>query len=276
MIAIIGAITVVLSANPSDSRLNPDGLILAISQPVFVVYSIVYIVGAIVLSGLSEGSIGTRYVFVDVGLCALFGGFTVLSTKAISTLLTMEWFEIFTEWITYPVILVLLGTGVGQIRYLNRALMRFDSKIVVPTQFITFNLSAIVGSAILYGDFRRATFHQIITFLYGCAATFAGVFIIAWAPGSSEGEEDEIEQSGNDVEIAREGRDENAIPRNLRMDTRRNRAALVIPDGAVHSPGSSPILRTRRSMINMMGLSPAQVSGHFANLMVAAVVNRRS
>jgi hypothetical protein len=31
---------------------------------------------------------------------------------------------------------VLLGTGVGQIRYLNRALMRFDSKHVIPTQFV--------------------------------------------------------------------------------------------------------------------------------------------
>ncbi len=40
---------------------------------------------------------------------ASLGGFTVLSTKAISTLLTMEWFEIFTEWITYPVILVSLA-----------------------------------------------------------------------------------------------------------------------------------------------------------------------
>lgn len=60
------------------------------------------------------------------------------------------------------------------------------------------------------------------------------------------------------------------------MDTRRNRAALVIPDGAIHSPGSSPILRTRRSMNNMMGLSPAQVSGQFTNLMAAAVVNRHS
>lgn len=76
------------------------------------------------------------------------GGFTVLSTKALSTLLTMEWIKIFTEWITYPVIAVsclhhpahfascehrqfqiLLGTGIGQIRYLNRALMRFDSKV---------------------------------------------------------------------------------------------------------------------------------------------------
>ena len=34
------------------------------------------------------------------------GGFTVLSTKAFSTLLTKEWFEIFTEWITYPIVAV--------------------------------------------------------------------------------------------------------------------------------------------------------------------------
>ena len=71
----------------------------------------------------------------------------MLSTKAFSTLLTKEWFQIFTEWITYPIIAVrtiscitvyksrthgmqiLVGTGVGQIKYLNRALMRFDSKV---------------------------------------------------------------------------------------------------------------------------------------------------
>lgn len=53
----------------------------------------------------------------------------------------------FTEWITYPVLAVraslvpgnvactdirvqvLIGTGVGQIKYLNRALMKFDSKV---------------------------------------------------------------------------------------------------------------------------------------------------
>lgn len=34
------------------------------------------------------------------------GGFTVLSTKAFSTLLTLEWFQIFKEWITFPVVAV--------------------------------------------------------------------------------------------------------------------------------------------------------------------------
>ena len=74
MIAVVGAVTVVLSANPSDTRLDHEGLIRAITRHIFLAYSIVYVVGAIILSGLSESSIGRRYVFVDVGLCALFGG----------------------------------------------------------------------------------------------------------------------------------------------------------------------------------------------------------
>ena len=71
----MGAITVVFSANPSDVRLNPQGLIEAIKQRAFVVYSIVYAVGVVILSGLSERSTGRRWVYVDVGLCALFGVF---------------------------------------------------------------------------------------------------------------------------------------------------------------------------------------------------------
>ncbi|KAL4241186.1 Magnesium transporter NIPA [Abortiporus biennis] len=262
IIAILGAVTVVLSANPSDARLDPHGLIAAISQTPFVVYSIVYMVGVILLSGLSESSLGRRTVYVDVGLCALFGkysGFTVLSTKAISTLLTMEWLEIFTERITYPVIAVLLGTGVGQIRYLNRALMRFDSKIVVPTQFVLFNLSAIVGSAILYGDFRRTTFHQMVTFLYGCGATFAGVFILTSDSTSSDEEKGKTEEEENDED--NDPDDLGALPpphdAPIGSLARRNRATLVIPDSA-SSISSTPTLQRRASLVNMLGFSPAQ------------------
>lgn len=87
-------------------RLDPEQLIRAITQTPFLIYVGCYIGGAIVLGGLSHGRLGRTYVFIDVGLCALFGGFTVLSTKALSTLITLEWYGIFTEWITYPLILV--------------------------------------------------------------------------------------------------------------------------------------------------------------------------
>lgn len=72
--------TVVLSANPSETRLDPAGLIEAISRPAFVVYATVYIAGIVILSGLSESSIGKRWVYVDIGLCAFFGAHIAQST----------------------------------------------------------------------------------------------------------------------------------------------------------------------------------------------------
>ncbi|KAG7445855.1 DUF803-domain-containing protein [Guyanagaster necrorhizus] len=247
LLAMIGAVTVVLASSSAETRLDPDGLVKAISQTPFIVYSCIYVAGSIILSILSEGSLGRRWVTVDVGLCALFGGFTVLSTKAISTLLTMQWIEMFASPITYPVILVLAVTGIGQIRYLNRALMRFDSKIVIPTQFVLFNLSAIVGSAILYGDFQKASFHQIVTFLYGCSATFVGVYIIARSP-QDNGASDRLEEQ---AEV------EDAQNRNTLEDARspRSRATVVQP-----SPRDTPglNLRRRRSTVNLIGLTSAQ------------------
>ncbi|KAH9927128.1 DUF803-domain-containing protein [Epithele typhae] len=270
IIAILGAVTVVLSANPSDTRLDQDGLIKAITQRPFQLYTLVYIVGIIILSSLSEGPTGKQFVYVDVGLCALFGGFTVLSTKAFSTLLTLEWLQIFTEWITYPTVAILVGTGVGQIKYLNRALMRFDSKLVVPTQFVLFNLSAIVGSALLYGDFKKATFHQMVTFLYGCGATFAGVFLIAWAPAPPPHHENvDEEDEGDDTYdthtlrpksrspisvIAADGTGP-AVARARVGSAARRRPPLVIPEAGSQE---MPVIRTRKSVVSLYGFSPAQ------------------
>jgi hypothetical protein len=252
LVAIIGAVTVVLATNASDVRFNPDQLIHAICQRGFITYSAVYVIGALILSGLSQGQYGRKWVFVDVGLCALFGGFTALSTKALSTLLTLEWIDIFTEWITYPVILILAGTGVGQIRYLNRALMRFDSKVVIPSQFVLFNLSVIIGSAILYGDFKSASFHQMVTFLYGCGATFLGVFIIAFSSSKETNGESSDAATPHNNEPQPSGYNDPSS--RLGSISRRRHAALIMPNGIE----PTPIVRPRRSSLGMMGLSSAQ------------------
>jgi drug/metabolite transporter (DMT)-like permease len=178
MLSICGAVTVVYASKSSNPTLDPEALLKAISQQAFIVYASTCAVAALILSGLSNRRAGQEHIFVDVGLCAIFGGFTVLSTKAVSTLISLKSIGAFKEWITYPLILVLVGTGVGQIRYLNRALMKFDGKAVIPTQFVMFNLSAIVGSAVLYRDFDNISPHRFLVFLYGCAATFLGVILL--------------------------------------------------------------------------------------------------
>lgn len=117
-------------------------------------------------------------------------------------------------------------------------------QVVVPTQFVLFNLSAITGSAILYGDFKTAKFHQFVTFIYGCGATFAGVWIIAW-PTSEE------PSTGPDVGAT--------------SDVETMVHDVFVPDGVSvggvvgRKPGNVPVLRSRQSTVSLVGISPAQV-----------------
>ena len=76
---------------------------------------------------------GGRFIVIDIGVCALFGGYTVLSTKALSSLLSTMFLNAFGWWITWILLLVLIVTSILQVKFLNRALMRFQSKVSVET-----------------------------------------------------------------------------------------------------------------------------------------------
>jgi len=139
---------------------------------------------------------------------------------------------------------------------LNRALKRFDSKIVIPTQFVLFTLSAVIGSAVLYKDFERATFHQMVTFSYGCGATFAGVFVIAWANGNNHtiaqvAGDSSVQTRGEGEQIASSGSVRGVPVGSL---TARNRPVLVIPKAARETPD----LKNKQSTLSLAGYSPAR------------------
>jgi hypothetical protein len=59
--------------------MDPETLIHAVTKLPFIVYSAIYAGGASVLATLSHGKVGQTWVFVDVGLCALFGKSTAFA-----------------------------------------------------------------------------------------------------------------------------------------------------------------------------------------------------
>lgn len=106
------------------------------------------------------------------------GGYTALSTKGVASLLSISLWRALTFPVFYLLLLILTVSALAQIRYLNRALQRFDSTQVIPTQFVLFTLSVIIGSAVLFRDFESATPDQFGKFFGGCALTFLGVYLI--------------------------------------------------------------------------------------------------
>ncbi|RSL72312.1 hypothetical protein CEP54_000897 [Fusarium duplospermum] len=189
VIAVAGVVTVVLSAKQEETKLNPHDVLDAITALPFEIYLGVTIALIIVLMWASP-RYGRRTILIDLGLVGLFGGYTALATKGVSSMLSSTLWRAFTTPVTYVLILILLATAVMQIRYVNKALQRFDSTQVIPIQFVMFTLCVIVGSAVLYRDFERTTAEQAAKFVGGCLLTFFGVFLITSGREQSHDDED--------------------------------------------------------------------------------------
>ena len=185
LIAIAGAVVVVLSAKTSETRMGPDSILSAITRWEFLLYLGITAAVIVVLIWAS-GKYGEKSILIDLGLVALFGGYTALSTKGVASLLSGTLWRTFTFPITYLLIVVLVGSAVLQIRYINRALQRFNSTQVIPTQFVLFTISVIIGSAVLYRDFESATAARVGKFAGGCLLTFVGVYLITSGRGSNK------------------------------------------------------------------------------------------
>lgn len=142
---------------------------------------------------------------------------------------------------------VLVFSALMQIRYINRALRRFDSTQVIPTQFVLFTLSVIVGSAILYRDFESFTAERATKFVGGCLMTFLGVYFITSgrvpaddeSTYSAEDEEEAIglfagERYHDRVDVSPQGH-----------DARVHKPLQRVPEAhdGPHSPGGSLLSR---------------------------------
>ncbi|KAL8787712.1 MAG: hypothetical protein Q9213_002032 [Squamulea squamosa] len=197
LVAIAGAVVVVLSAKNSETKMGPHHIWAAITRWEFELYLAITAVLIIVLIWAS-GKYGHRSILIDLGLVGLFGGYTALSTKGVASLLSDTLWRTLTFPITYLLLAVLIASAVMQIRYINRALQRFDSTQVIPTQFVLFTLSVIIGSAVLYRDFESATAARVGKFIGGCLLTFLGVYLIT--SGRSREDEDSEDPLGDEEE----------------------------------------------------------------------------
>lgn len=180
VLAMVGAVAVVSSVGPSGHpALDPPALWAALLRPTFVVYACTALTLGLALLAVCSSPLGHRSLLAHVGVCGVFGGFTVLATKGVSSLLvqSLNAHSLQTP-LLYVLLVVLLSTAILQLVYLNRALQRFDSRHVIPTQFVLFTVSTIVGSSILYRDLDALPWTRLAGFGAGCVCTFLGVFVL--------------------------------------------------------------------------------------------------
>ncbi|KAL5326605.1 hypothetical protein ACEPPN_004292 [Leptodophora sp. 'Broadleaf-Isolate-01'] len=242
-VAVGGAVTVVLSAKTEEKKLGPHEIWGAITTTAFEIYLGVTISLIAVLIWASP-KYGNKTILIDLGLVGLFGGYTALSTKGVASMLSSTLWRALTTPVTYALLAVLISTAVMQVKYVNKALQRFDSTQVIPVQFVMFTLSVIIGSAILYRDFEKATTENVSKFIGGCLLTFFGVFLITSGRSRRDDEEEEAESDEEGEErivlIDQEHTQENARAQedSRRRDSIRKGSIFQNGDGAGDDQGS--------------------------------------
>ena len=203
------------------------------------------------------------------------GGYTALSTKGIASLLSDTLWRALTYPITYLLIFVLVATALLQIRYVNKALQRFDSTQVIPTQFVLFTLSVIIGSAVLYRDFESATADRVGKFIGGCILTFLGVYLIT-SGRARTGDVDGID--GDDEEntigmVDEEYEDEISERQNEESQSRRQSLANTLL-GSKARPGTGSRRNSRQlSSISFSNHSVPRTPQRFASHQSSSMSN---
>jgi len=179
------------------------------------------------------------------------GGYSALSTKGVASMLSFTLWRAFTAPVTFALLAVLICTAVMQVKYVNKALQRFDSTQVIPVQFVMFTLSVIIGSAILYRDFEKADTSSMFKFVWGCLLTFFGVYLITSGRAQNNEEDDEETDEEGEERIGLADQDRNeAFPRTPVF----NRQGVIVGavDGTNDDDTPSPSRRSSRASVTFV------------------------
>eukprot|EP00117_Sycon_ciliatum_P023506 scpid61404/ scgid19966/ NIPA-like protein 2 len=182
--AVIGAFLIINFSGKEEPSAGLSGHILIgyLKQPVLITYLSVELLAVALIWYIRETK-NLKSVVLTLLMSSLIGSWTVIAAKAVAGLLrmTLRGHSQFGQPIFYIMIVILAVTAVLQVKFLNQAMIDNPATVVVPTNFVFFTVSAIIGGVVFYQEFRGLHMLEILMFTIGCCLCFAGVRFITLA-----------------------------------------------------------------------------------------------
>lgn len=175
---IAGSVAITLNA-PEEREIFSVNEVAALAlKPDFLMYAFAAVGTALYLMFKVAPKYGKTHIFVNIGICSLFGSLSVISCKALGMAIkmTFEGNNQFGYPATYLCILVVACCVVIQINYLNKALDLFNSAIVSPIYYVMFTILVILASTIMFKEHQ--TGKEIATQFSGFVTIVTGTFIL--------------------------------------------------------------------------------------------------
>lgn len=178
-ISLLGVIVVVLNAPEQNAPDEIEEFMKLALAPGFLVYTVVIILGSIILVWKVAPKYGKTHPMVYISICSFIGSLSVCTLQALggSIIRTFYGDNQFTHWFIYILIVFVVVTILTQINFLNKALNEFVTAEVTPVYYVVFTTATLVSSAVLYQGFK-ATPVAIVTLILAFLTICSGVIIL--------------------------------------------------------------------------------------------------
>ncbi|KAM9842760.1 NIPA-like protein 3 [Aulostomus maculatus] len=179
-ILTIGGTFLLVAFGPnSHELLNAETIVgHIVAWPVLLYLLLEIILFCLLLYFYKQRSV--NYLIIILLLVALLGSVTVITVKAVSSMLVLTIDG--AMQLDYPIFSVMfvcmVAAVVFQARFLSQACQLFDSCLIVSVNYILSTTLAVVAGAVFYLEFKNEGILDICLFLLGTGICFLGVFLM--------------------------------------------------------------------------------------------------
>jgi drug/metabolite transporter (DMT)-like permease len=162
MCAVVGGIVVTVYFAPKTEAVFSSDTFWndVIATEYGISYFVVFAVSAVIMMSINR-YFGDRSVVIPVFTSSIFGSLTILSAKTFSSLFTRAVAEGFDKYFLSPVpylaFLMMVGTCVVTMAFINTAMIKFGNCQVVPTYYALFTALSVSSVGLVFREFDCLT-----------------------------------------------------------------------------------------------------------------------
>lgn len=178
-LGVVGTFFLIKFSQKEESMLTATDIVDNLQKIPLIIYLVIELIAFLVLVYLHYRRKYVKVVTILIQV-ALLGSLTVISAKAVSSMISLSFsgYNQLLHPVFYVMVVIMVVSIVGQVRYLNQAMAVFDATVVMPTNFVFFTVSAILSGIIFYGEFNGLSVLQVFMFCFGAVVSFIGVYFI--------------------------------------------------------------------------------------------------
>ncbi|CAF1262253.1 unnamed protein product [Rotaria sp. Silwood1] len=188
LLTVFGSVIIIIHA-PKDSEVNSlFDFSRRIGTPEFIFFSTITCCCIFCLIVYYGPRLGSKHVHIYILICSLLGAFTVTACKGLGVGLKEIFHNEYTysKWLTFLCAIVIIICILIQMIYLNRALDLFSTPIVTTIYYVLFTTCVLITSGILFREWQKLTFIDIIACIVGFLITTCGLILINYIKISSQ------------------------------------------------------------------------------------------